>query len=274
MRQGIVAANIGSYSDPHAVVEIAKRAELAGWESFLLWDHLGFVWEAPSCDPWVTLSAIAMSTEHLLLGTAVTPVARYRPQRLAATLSTISQLCRAGLVLGAGLGGVPGEFEAFGESADPGERAGRLDEALEVLSQFWTGEEVTHHGHYFTVDGVALAPVPPSRIPVWVGGNSRRALRRAARYDGWIADSTDAVEMWMEPDEFGHKVELIRQARPDGSRMDYVVMGYSQPDERELARSYELAGATWWLEAIHDIRGTVDEMTARVEAGPVDLKSD
>jgi alkanesulfonate monooxygenase SsuD/methylene tetrahydromethanopterin reductase-like flavin-dependent oxidoreductase (luciferase family) len=69
MRYGLLAANVGSYSDPRAVVRLARTAEEAGWEALLLWDHLGFVWGPPAADPWVTLGAVAAATSRLLVGT-------------------------------------------------------------------------------------------------------------------------------------------------------------------------------------------------------------
>ncbi|MDQ5811641.1 MAG: LLM class flavin-dependent oxidoreductase, partial [Actinomycetota bacterium] len=65
MRYGIVVANLKEYSDPRVAVELAKAAEEAGWEAFFVWDHLGFVWGQPSCDPWVVLAAVAASTTRL-----------------------------------------------------------------------------------------------------------------------------------------------------------------------------------------------------------------
>ncbi len=67
MRYGIVTANLGDYADPHAALRLAQAAEAAGWEAFFVWDHLGFVWGPPSCDPWVILSAVAASTTQLKL---------------------------------------------------------------------------------------------------------------------------------------------------------------------------------------------------------------
>jgi alkanesulfonate monooxygenase SsuD/methylene tetrahydromethanopterin reductase-like flavin-dependent oxidoreductase (luciferase family) len=249
-------------------MELANLAEASGWEALLIWDHLGFVWDAPSCDPWVTLAAVAASTRKLMLGTGVTPLARYRPQRLAMTTSTLSRLRPGGFVLGVGLGGVPGEFSAFGESGELGERAARLDEGLEVLSGLWSGQEVNHRGRYYTVDGVTLAPRPAETIPVWVGGNATAAMKRAARWHGWFADSTDAIEMTLDPADFAKGVETVRAQRDRDGPMDYIVQGYSDGADRELVDGYRRAGATWWLEAIHDIRGSLPEMMDRVRAGP------
>ncbi|MBA3718507.1 MAG: LLM class flavin-dependent oxidoreductase [Actinobacteria bacterium] len=248
MRYGLCLANIGSYSDARAVAEFAAEAEVAGWESLFVWDHLAFVWGMPSADPWVVLTACAMRTSRLLLGTAVTPVPRRRVQNLAHTVGTLDQLSGGRVVFGAGLGGNRGEFERFGEDFSRARRLELLDEGLAVLRQWWDGEEV---------DGIALRPPPTGRVPIWVGGNSAEALVRAARYDGWIADSTDPERMKLSPAQIAEKSR--------GLPGELAVMGYS---DRAEPGAYEDAGATWWLESLHDRRGTSEENLAVVQAGP------
>ena len=158
MKFGILSSNIGSYSEPRTAVRVAQAAERAGWDAYLIWDHLAFVWEKPAADPWVTLGAVAVSTERILIGTGVTPVARRRPQVVAHELATLDRLAPGRVVFGAGLGGGHGEFERFGEDEDPHARAELLDEGLDVIRALLSGERVDHQGEHFTVDGVTLAP--------------------------------------------------------------------------------------------------------------------
>src|SRR5919106_687642 len=105
MRYGIYLANIGTYSDPRKAVRFAQAAEANGWEAIFVWDHLAFTWGPPAADPWVTLSAIAQATERIKLGTAVTPVARRRPQVLANQVATLDVLSGGRVIFGDGLGG-------------------------------------------------------------------------------------------------------------------------------------------------------------------------
>ena len=130
MRFGLVASNIGSFSKPENVVRLAEAAEEAGWEALFLWDHLAWVWDGPAVDPWVTLGAVAVRTESLLLGTCVTPVPRRRPQVLAVQVATLDELSGGRAVLGAGLGGNRKEFEEFGESFDTERRWQLLEDGL------------------------------------------------------------------------------------------------------------------------------------------------
>jgi probable F420-dependent oxidoreductase len=273
MRYGLVTSNLDDHADPRLAIRLARAAEEAGWEAFFLWDHLGFAWGTPSSDPWISLSAIAVSTTRLKLGTAITPLARRRPHVLANALGSLDLLSGGRMIFGAGLGGMTEEFIAFGEPDAAKERAAMLDEGLTVLNRLWSGEMVTHHGPHYEVDNVSLAPLPLQRprIPIWIGGESPPALRRAARWDGWLAPTTSpdgTPIMDKDPDRIAEMVAEIRRHRTTDTPFAVAVDGYSDPDDPALPHAYEAAGATWWLESIHGMRGSLDEMIARVEAGP------
>jgi len=262
VRFGICLANIGTYSDPRVGVRVAQAAEAAGWDGVFTWDHLAFVWDAPAADPWIVLSAVAASTSQVRIGTAVTPVARRRPHVLAHEVATLDRLSGGRVIFGAGLGGSAAEFGNFGEPTDAKVRAEMLDEGLDVMKQLWSGRPVTHHGKHYTVEDVTLAPEPvQSHVPVWIGGNRPPSLRRAARWDGWLADSAAPTGEMLSPDDVARSIEMI--GRGDG--FDVAVLGESH---RADPAPYEDAGATWWLENLHDTRGSIDEVVALVSAGP------
>ena len=129
----------------------------------------------------------------------MTPVPRRRPQVLALQVATLDELSGGRAVLGAGLGGNRKEFEEFGESFDTERRWQLLEDGLAAIRELWAG------------------PLGPREIPIWIGGNSTRARRLAARYDGWLPDSTSPEEMTMTPDD-------IR----DETQKEIGVMGYSE----------------------------------------------
>jgi alkanesulfonate monooxygenase SsuD/methylene tetrahydromethanopterin reductase-like flavin-dependent oxidoreductase (luciferase family) len=239
LRFAVCLSNFGTYADPHAAVRVAQEAEKAGWDGFFVWDHLAFVWGPPSADPWVTLAAVASATDRLTLGTAVTPLPRRRPQVVAQQLATLEALNGAPVVLGAGLGGNEKEFTAFGEDFDAHRRAKLLDDGLALVRDLWSG-------------------------PVWIGGNGAAALRRAARWDGWVANSVATEGMTMTPSELARKVQQIAR----GAGFDVACNGYSSAEEHALCTEYADAGATWWLENLHNRRFSPDEVLARVAAGP------
>jgi probable F420-dependent oxidoreductase len=266
MRYALSVANVGTYADPRVTVELARTAEASGWDGLFVWDHLGFVWGPPAADPWVTLAAVAAQTSTIRIGTAVTPVARRRPQVLAQQVATLDVLSGGRVVFGAGLGGAESEFGRFGEPVDARVRAEKLDEGLDLLRRLWAGEEVRHRGAHYVADGVTLKPTPvQERLPIWIGGNRPASLRRAARWDGWLADSADPTGMTMSPDDVRTSLDAIRGARTSNEPFDVGVLGRS--DHSDPAR-YAEAGATWWVENVHDRRGALDEMRALVDAGP------
>ena len=270
MRFGIDICTLGGQSDPRRIVELALLAEDAGWDAVFVWDHLAFAWGVPSADAWVSLAAVAQATRRIRIGTAVAVPPRHRPASLASAVASLDLLSEGRFVLGAGLGGVEAEFAAFGDVADPVIRAAQLDESLDVMARLWSGEPVHHNGEHYTVDGVTLAPTPVQRprVPVWIGGASRPALRRAARWDGWLAGGDDQEgRMTATPEHVAADIAYIAQHRGP-EPLEVALTGVSAPGSQALFRAYADAGVTWWLEHLHDGRGTPAEVMDRVTAGP------
>src|SRR4051812_41670208 len=108
--------------DARIAAEYAKAAEVADWDAFFVWDG---GW---SVDPWVSLTAAAMLTERIRLGTMLTPVSRYRPWSLAAQTATLDHLSGGRVILAVGLGATDTGFAEFGEVTDRKTRAELLDE--------------------------------------------------------------------------------------------------------------------------------------------------
>jgi len=271
LRYGIDLGTLGRYAEPGVAVEVAREAEAAGWEGLFVWDHLGYVWDAPSADPWVLLAAMAQATGRLRLGTAVTPLPRRRPAVLAGEVATLDRLSGGRVIFGAGIGGVASEFSAFGEPDDAGHRAAMLDEGLDVVTRLWSGERVTHAGRFYRVDGVTMAPLPVQRprVPVWIGGTVGAARRRAARWDGWIVACDDEQgSMLVPPARISAGAAGIAALRPAGAPFDIAVIGASAGSGGPAPSAYAAAGATWWLEHIHGRRGSPDSMLERVRTGP------
>ncbi len=175
-----------------AVAEVARAAEAAGFDAIAFTEH-----PMPSqrwleagghdaLDPFVALTWAAAATERLRLLTNITVVPYRNPFLLAKTAATLDALSGGRVVLGAAAGYLKSEFRALGVDFD--ERNDLFDEALEVLARSWSGAPVTHEGRHFTATGNQLVPVPVQQpVPVWIGGNSRGARRRAARWaQGWM----------------------------------------------------------------------------------------
>jgi alkanesulfonate monooxygenase SsuD/methylene tetrahydromethanopterin reductase-like flavin-dependent oxidoreductase (luciferase family) len=276
MRYGLALPTGGECGDPRFLVELAERAEAAGWEAVFLEDYVVFQGDptAPTCDPWIALAGMALRTERVVLGTAVTPLARRRPWIVARQAAAIDQVSEGRMVLGAGLGdvgdhvGSDASFTHFGEEADARTRARMLDEALEIVAGLWTGELFSYRGEHFTVDEVSFVPPPVQRprIPIWIGGGypNPGPTRRAARWDGSLLYGVPEHDL--SPED----VRAIREAAGDRP-YDIVVGGRARQDdseaERERLRAISAAGATWCAEYVPaDGR---DAMRASVDRGPL-----
>ncbi len=271
MNFAIEVVPFGDFSDPRLLTRIAQAAEASGWDGLFLWDHLAYVFGWPGMDPWVGLSAAAAVTEKIKLGVNVSPLPRYRPHVLAQTLASLDLLSRGRLIFGAGLGAMVEEFDRFGDPAEPRIRAAMLDEALEMLDGLLRGQKVDHHGAHYTAREVTLTPLPiqKPRPPIWIGGESRPALRRAARWDGWVIPGIDMdAQITVSPEDLAARLEYIHSQRLDAGPFEAAISGCTQPGETELPARYAQAGATWWLESLYGFRGSSDEMISRVEAGP------
>jgi probable F420-dependent oxidoreductase len=278
MHYAIDIAPLGDeMADPATIVRLARAAEASGWDGLSIWDVTG-VSMGPAADPFVALAGVAAATERLRLITSVIALPRRRPQLVAQAAATLDRLSGGRLVLGVGGGGDPADFTAFGESYDRGTRLAAMDEALELVDAFLRGETVTHAGPAFQVAGVAVGPHPIQRPrpPIWFGGMKSAALRRAARLDGWIAIAVteDGSAIDLPPERLAELVDRVRSERAllghAAGPFEIAVFAWSDagPTGAELVRRYEEAGATWWLESLSAMRGSVADLMARVEAGP------
>lgn len=119
--------------DAPTAVSLAQEAENAKWDGFFMWEP---IW---GIDAWVTLSAIAMRTAHIRLGTMVSPVSRCRPWKLASETATLDQLSNGRVILSVALGALDTGFKEFGEETDRKIRSELLDEGLDIITGLWQG---------------------------------------------------------------------------------------------------------------------------------------
>jgi len=140
--------------------------------------------ETPYPDPWVSIAAMATATRYLRFTTAVYIAPLRDPFTVAKATSTVSVLSHGRVSCGFGAGWMREEFDLVG--LDFAGRGSRLDEMIEVLRLLWSGEMVEFHGRHFDFAPVQMSPPALGRVPVLIGGNTRSALERAVRNDGWI----------------------------------------------------------------------------------------
>ncbi len=286
MRYSVNIPNFGDFADPRAVATVAIAAEEAGWDGLFVWDHVVHDKHARSgqafADPWILLTAAALATSRLRLGTMVTPVARRRPEQLARQVATLDSLSGGRMIFTAGLGGpIEDEFGSFGDTTDPVVLAERLDEGLDLLERYWSGEPVNHAGRHYQVRDVTL--LPPStqrpRPPVWIGGfwPHRRPMRRAGRWDGAVPLFTDARHGVVPPaDQVRDLVAYIRRHREGRAERPFeFVLGGASPGDpaksRGVIEPLAEAGATWWDERQLQTTDDVHRLTPvlrRINQGP------
>jgi alkanesulfonate monooxygenase SsuD/methylene tetrahydromethanopterin reductase-like flavin-dependent oxidoreductase (luciferase family) len=275
--------NFGDFADARVVATVASAAEAAGWDALFVWDHVVHDKQLrkgqPFGDPWMLLTAAALATSRLRLGTLVTPVARRRPEQVARQVATLDALSGGRVIFGAGLGGpIEDEFGSFGDTTDPVVLAERLDEGLDLLSRYWSGETVDHDGRHYRVRETALLPptVQQPRPPVWIAGYwpNRRPMRRAAKWDGAVPLFKNARHGESpSPEDVRDLAGYIAQLRGErtNDRFDIVVGGVSEPSGGDQLEPLREAGATWWDE--RQPQSTSDHFRAapvlrRIEAGP------
>ena len=236
-------------------IELARAAEVAGWDGVFTWDgiHLGDQVEVH--DPWVLMSAFAMATDRVRIGAVIQPLARRRPWKVAREAVTLDHVSKGRFVLCVGLGAVDDSgWARVGEPSDRRTRAERLDETLQILTGLWTGEPFGFRGKHYTFEPMAFRPTPiqQPRIPIWVVGAwpSERSMDRAIRYDGLLPHALGGRDYG--PALIAEIRDWVRERRSlDG--FEIVVEGTTSADDAQdataEARRWADAGATWWIDA-------------------------
>jgi len=219
-----------AYNDPRDMAALAREAEACGYGGVVLSDHLvhpaelktpypytrdgqprwkpGTDWP----DPLVTVGALSAVTSRLRFIISVYVLGLRHPIAAAKSIATAAVLSDDRLVVGVGAGWMRDEFEALDQ---PFERRGaRLDESIAVLRALWRGEPVVHDGEFYRFPALSMHPVPSKPVPIWGGGLSEPALRRAARVcDGWLSEVNSEAEI-------REVIARLRVLRADSERRD------------------------------------------------------
>jgi alkanesulfonate monooxygenase SsuD/methylene tetrahydromethanopterin reductase-like flavin-dependent oxidoreductase (luciferase family) len=216
-----------------------------------------------------------MTTTRIRFGALVTPLARRRPWVLARQIATLDQLSNGRLTLGVGLGDDGWrEFSAFGEETSPAGRGELLDEALELVVRFLTGNEVSFRGARFVVDSGPLLPRPvQDPVPIWaaVRWPNSTPLARAARLHGSFPIFPAGSEVFAVPSSADLAALRVKLTGLGAPRSHDLVVCMSADrltaDERdEVASEMAGAGVTWLLASFG--QQPAAEVEAQVRAGP------
>jgi probable F420-dependent oxidoreductase len=200
MKIGLNLDNRGPGATPENMVRFAMMADRLGFSSLVVSDHIVLVHQqthhypysatgAIDFDAWTPwhdtlglIGFVAAKTERICLGPSVLILPYRNPLVTAKWFATVDALSGGRLFLGAGTGWWREEFEALGLSEQFAERGQRTDEYLRICKNLWSEDLAAYKGHFYSYEKVIAAPKPVQAggIPIWIGGNSRRALRRVA----------------------------------------------------------------------------------------------
>ena len=172
--------------DVRAMKHNARQVEQLGFDAVWSGDHI--IMHNPMLDVMTVLATYAAVTDRVKIGTSVYLMPLRHPVVTAKQVVSLDLLSEGRFVFGVGVGGEIGrEFEAVGVPVH--ERGRRTDEGLEILTRVLSQDNVTYEGKHYQIRNVTLAPRPQQHPypPIWVGGRSDAAVRRAARFgNGWI----------------------------------------------------------------------------------------
>jgi probable F420-dependent oxidoreductase len=298
MRFGL---RLPSYAWPDATYEqvrrlggYARHAEEVGFDSLWVIEHLlvspalyAVAWH----DPLAVLAHVAAVTERIRLGTAILVLPLRHPAIVAREVITLDYLSGGRFILGVGTGWEEQEFATVGVPLK--ERGARLDEGLEVIRRLLTEDSVTHHGRFYTLDEVSMAPRPARMPEIWIAGGSLghapetpdkpfiapRVLARIARADGWMSRSSGSDAGMVKADWVAVQEHLRSIGRDPATltfaHTQFVHISEEPTRERAIAeqgphfarvmgdhRTFEDLAASYLLGAIDDIQRRIADLAA------------
>jgi hypothetical protein len=266
--------------DARAVSEWAREAELAGWDGVFVPEP---VWHI---DAWIKLTAAAMTTSRVRLGTLLSPLPRMRPWKVAAETAALDNLSGGRVILSLGIGWLLYGYQAFpDEVKDTKIRAELLDEGIDLLTLLYRGQPFKFEGKHYHVDLTGMdaqyyppPPIQQPRIPLWTVGvwPRMKSMRRVLRCDGLVPTCIGPDGQFREllPADLAEMKAYIDANRTLTTPFDYVVEGKTVdlgPAEiNDKLAPWVQAGATWWIESLYDV--PEDKRMERMRQGPPRLE--
>lgn len=252
---------------------LARHAESLGFEGISLGEHLitfseqyeryeysenNLIRWYPNThwpEPWVQIAALSQVTTRLRFLTSVYVLPMHDPFSVAKLVSTAANISEGRVILGAGIGWQKSEFELVGQ--DFHTRGRRCDEALEVMGKLWTGDPVSHDGEFYSFPSLQMSPGVYQPVPIYIGGFSEAALKRAARNDGWIGGQHGMQEV-----EFFLPALLEHRKASGKSLEDFQIgLGLYEMTQSNIERCQELGATMLYRDAFCDANGMASSMT-------------
>lgn len=245
------------FDDNSQLLDVARAAEEVGFHGIAVADHVAvphgfrsvhpsgenpFVPETNFPDPLTTIAAMAAVTTRLHFLPYVYVAPMREPFSIAKQAGTVAMLSDYRFALGVGAGWLREEIELLGQ--DPSTRGARLDEMLEILRGFWDDGTTEFHGRHYDFGPTSMFPKPDRHVPIWVGGKSDAALRRAARHDGWLGMNYDVDEIPILLGKLQDERKRVLDERgDDGLPFETLVIPNAMPD-RGLYADLEARGVS------------------------------
>jgi probable F420-dependent oxidoreductase len=229
-------------SNPDSLRSLAQRAEDLGFDSIWVSDHIILPRQVDSFypyaadgvptfkpdesyyEPLAALNFLAGCTQRIRLGTHVLILPYRNPVLTAKILSTLDVLSGGRVILGAGVGWMEEEFLALGLDTFH-ERGAVTDEYIQLYKELWTKDEPVFNGKYYQISGSGFQPKPVQKPhpPIWIGGHTGPAIRRAAKYgDGWMPIGLRPPAI-LEPEELAEKIARLRTLTVEAGRPEDAV---------------------------------------------------
>jgi hypothetical protein len=269
-----------TFGGARASADIAREAEQAGWDGFFVGEA---VWHY---DPWISLTAAAMCTSRIRLGTLVVQMPRHTPWKLSSEIASLDNLSNGRLILGVGPGVYYYGYGSFkDEITDKKIRGELMDEGVDLLTLLQLGKPFKYEGAHFHVDQTGMEekysparPVQKPRVPIWMVGAWPRmkSMRRVLKCDGLLPNKMDPEGKLVDvqPEDLRQMKEYIQANRALDTPFDLIAEGQTHGlDENEIAtklRPWMEAGATWWIETPYGL--PEEQAIARMRQGPPRLE--
>jgi probable F420-dependent oxidoreductase len=269
---------VGALAEPATLSDVARLAEDLGYHSVFVADHVvmprslrskypysrdgSFPYDPDRdwLDPMVALGFLAARTTRIRIGTSIAVLPMRHPIIAAKQIATADHLSGGRVIFGVGVGWMAEEFALLREPFH--ERGRRMDEYIRLVKTLWTETDPVFAGQYFQVSDCAITPKPVQRphVPVWVGGDSPAALRRAAHLgDGWHSAGTALAEL-------PGKLRVLREALDAAGRPRESVVVSAFPTDRftlDVVRQFAAHGVDHLMVPVFSFE--VDKVRQRLE---------
>jgi hypothetical protein len=267
------------YGDARVAADLARLAEENGWDGVFVGDAIWCI------DPLIQLTAAAMTTSRIRLGTMVLAMPLRRPNHLASESLAIDRLSQGRLMLGLGTGATWMGWHGFpDEVTDTRARAEMLDEAIDIITRMHQTEQFDYDGKHYHIKLTRLDTIhyPPKtiqqpRVPIWIPGvwPRMKSMRRVLKCDGLLPFKMNAEGKFEDvtPADLCEMKAFVDTNRTLTTPFDYVVEGQTHALDRAQTRDRIMpwveAGITWWIEGMWNV--PLEEFGERIRQGPPQL---